>query len=221
MMLKIRGGTVPIYNSRGLILKRRISCILKIAQLSFAVLVAGCVTTSNLSPGDAVRVTPGESVVVIGVKKNYRIGIQKGNVEGESWKYDQMSVLASNTFPDQGYIVQRLTPRAKGENYAIAQILPEGIGGFTPRFSPCNGQDVLTFEAPAGKVIYVGDVDYLRTGDLMSFAYSRDINSAKSHIEKNFPNLASKLEQTDAKIMQVSNMNCGPISITIPIIIKR
>jgi hypothetical protein len=189
--------------------------------IAIAAALSGCVSVSNLSASGATPPTQAESVIVLGVKKNFRVGLQKGVVDGSTWNQDTISVLQSNTFPERGYIVLKLAPQAGGTRYGIAQILPEGIGGFVPRYLPCRGQSVVTFQASPGKVAYVGDVDFTLSAGKLSFEYSFDAEAARRHMREAYGPLAPLIVEAEAQVLTMGTDTCQVKSVEIPVLIRR
>jgi hypothetical protein len=129
--------------------------------------------------------------------------------------------VTTNTYPEDGFIVVKVPARTGGESYGIAQILPEGIGGFTPQYIPCTGHSLVTFGAPGGKVLYVGDIDLQINGREMRYQYSQNTGRAKQFLSQNYPALVNKLESVDAQLLTMSNTNCGPATISVPVVRSR
>lgn len=185
--------------------------------LSTLALFSGCVTTVNLSKAEGPPASPEETILVFGVQPRYRIGLAKGRIDGTKWNRDHSSVATANIFPDDGYIVVKVPSRSSPETYGVAQILPEGIGGFVPRYLTCTGQNLVVLPAPPGKVVYVGDIEYKIEKSTLQFIYSYQPEKAKEFLASNYPTLSSHLEFSKASILTMNNTNCGPATIYVPI----
>jgi hypothetical protein len=182
--------------------------------------LSGCITMSNLPRTEAGPTSSDETIVVLGVQPRYRVALSKGTANGESWSLDQLSLATTNSFPENGYIVVKVPSRTGSDTYGISQILPEGIGGFVPRYVPCNGQGIITFDAPAGKVVYVGDIEYARDGDKLRYIYSSNPEQARRFVAEQYPALSTRLELHKANVSLVKNIPCGPTTIYLPITVK-
>ncbi|WP_147431337.1 hypothetical protein [Azonexus fungiphilus] len=188
-----------------------------IALLFFLVLLSGCVTTSNLPKNEPAMVSPQETVFVIGVQPRYRVALAKGRVDGTKWSRDSFSVATTNSFPDDGYIVVKVPSLSPPEWYGIAQILPEGIGVLAPRYMPCIGQGVVAFQAPSGKIVYVGDIEYKREGDKLKFNYAWRPEAAKKFVSSSYSALSDRLELSEGSIFTESSTTCDPTTIYVQI----
>jgi len=73
------------------------------------------------------------------------------------------------------------------------------------RYWMCGGAESLTFKAPGGKVIYVGDVRYSQVGTSLGAKYKQDFEAAKKFIDSNFPGLRNRLEPWTYKVMPSSD----------------
>jgi hypothetical protein len=185
-------------------------------------LLSGCVTTSNLATGNgSASVDMSESVVIIGVTPRYRVALVKGTPHGDSWSRDHSSVATTNTYPDDGYIVVKIPARSGTGSYGVGQILPEGIGGFAPQYVPCTGHTLVTFEAPAGKVTYVGDIQFSINGQTARYQYSHNLEQARRFLSSKYPALAAKVEGQDARLLTMDNTNCGPATLSVPVVRTR
>ena len=183
-----------------------------------ALLLPGCIAFSNLSPSDT-KVSNFEAIVVMGVDPRYRVGIGKGTSSGDGlWTYEA-SVLDANVFPEDGYVVLKLPARNGGESYGLVQILPGGIGGAVPRYSPCGGRTVPVFEAPPGDVVYVGDLRFTDAGGALQMGYDHNFPKAVDVLRKTYPALVEQIRAADITFPRTSNMPCRSQSTSVPMII--
>jgi hypothetical protein len=184
-------------------------------KLSFAsllvvsVLLSACVNSANLAPNPPVSIAPNETIVILGVVPSYQVSFKLGRSEGVRWNQNYYSISATSNFPENGYIVVKVPSLSSAETYGLAQIQPRGFGG--QRFIPCPGNNVLTFDAPAGKVIYIGDVYYdmdLLTGKTLSYKYSSMPDKAKQFLAANHPDLATKMETFEINELPIETREC-------------
>ena len=154
----------------------------------------------------------------MGVRPRYRVAIGPGEIRPDgNVKTGQIAAL--NVYPENGYIVGKV-PSAEGANeYHVQLILPEGIGGFVPAYAPCGDQQVASFFAPRGKVVYVGDLDFTSSGAKMAISYSQNYPAAQSFMAKYYPGLASRIEHQPLQGRRIVHVDCAPRSVTIPVYI--
>jgi hypothetical protein len=189
----------------------------KLAVVVSTLLISGCVSFSGLDPPSNYSNFGEESVIVLGISPRFRVHIFDGEKTGDKWIRDVI-IVKLNVFPEDGYIVAKVPPKSGTQNYGIGGLLPEGLGLSPRMFSPCQGQSTLTFDAPAGKVVYVGDIRFVDKGSSVMFESSYDMEAARAHMRKHFPLLADKLTPGIVESRVLANVQCGgsPIPIFIP-----
>ena len=145
-----------------------IGCVLAAAAGCTQMLAVGAIETAQCLPlsnldGDATfDGANDESIVVFGVSKIYGMTFQSGVDDGVSWHRDRPGISATVTASD-GFVVARLKPRPGNRRYAIAR------AAFEPGADCYNfphTSTLLTFDAPAGQVTYLGalTVEYKTEG---------------------------------------------------------
>ena len=154
-------------------------------------LVSGCVSFSGLSPTSNYADFGDNSIIVLGVTRPAGIHIYKGDQVGDSWLRDNLTVTL-NTSPVDGYIVANMAPRSGSKLYGIGTIIPGWDGNFG-MLGPCQNDRAMTFQAPAGKVVYVGDLELDRNAGIRFTA--ANIEKARAHLKVRFPLLANRLVQ--------------------------
>ncbi|MEK7943113.1 hypothetical protein WKR98_00105 [Pigmentiphaga sp. YJ18] len=137
-----------------------------------------------------------EAVVIMGVSPAYRIAVKPGVVTPTTFQNSDWRVGEFNVRPENGYIVARVSANQPSEAHAIVQVLGEGLIG--PAFRPCNGQDVITFQAKPGEVLYLGDFQYLISEKKLMFARSERLEQAQAYLKASYPQIAP-----DAKVAQL------------------
>jgi hypothetical protein len=180
--------------------------------------ISGCVTYSTLDPATATHTDIGNSsVIVMGMQPRYRVHVFKGENDGDNWLRNQV-ITTLNVYPEDGYIVSNVPPRSGPENYGIGGILPEGFGG--DLFVPCKGRKTLTFNAPKGQVVYVGDINYSKKEDQITFTVSSDFAGAQAYLQAKYPVLAPKLVNGGFSVRELSNTPCERRMLLIPIFLR-
>jgi hypothetical protein len=169
---------------------------------------AACAPMKNLDRNVPFDAASGDSVVVMGVEPRYRVGVRNGTIREGVFRVSREEKGWANAFPEDGYIVFRVRPKAAGEHYGIVHVLPEGVGLGVPTLSPCDGADTATFEIKPGQVVYVGDVRYVGTQERMRPRYSFNLAAAQEFIDQNYPRLKRPLTTSRFEIMQVGSMPC-------------
>lgn len=180
--------------------------------------LSACVSFSGLDPASNYAEIGDSSVIVLGVTPRYRVHIYEGERAGDKWNRDQV-MTKLNVYPEDGYIVAKVPARSGALNYGIGGILPNGIGGGL--FTPCLGKSTITFDAPKGKVVYVGDVKLTSTGQTVRYEASSNPEAAMTHIKARFPRLAGQVVVGGFQLRELANTPCvqepgGPIIIYIP-----
>lgn len=181
------------------------------------ILLSGCGAMSTLDPNEAT-ISDKASIVILGVQPRFRIGVSAGNGLTQTWR--PTSGFHANAFPEDGYLVLKLTPTKEGASYGVTQVLTKDFGlAIPPRYTACTGRATAAFEAPAGKVIYVGDLEYEVKGDSLRFSYGKSPERLREMLGKKYPALADKWESGEIYFPTVENLDCGPLHGTIPVFI--
>lgn len=178
-------------------------------SLVAASLLSACNSAPPLPPNKPVALSNNETVVILGVVPSYLVSFRAGTIEGDEWSIDRFGTPVSRGFPENGYIVAKIPALKGAERYGLASIQPRGMAG--RNFIPCRGNRVLTLEAPAKRVIYIGDIDYdldLLTGNTLRYKYSSNPEKARQFLSANYPDLASKMEMLETKELLVAASDC-------------
>jgi hypothetical protein len=182
-----------------------------------SLLLGGCVTFNNLDGNATLDEASDQTIVVLGVRPSYRVAILGGEiVRGE---VKERGIAVVNSFPENGYIVVKVKSANAPDEYHISQVLPEGIG--KGGYSACNGDPVVTFSAPPGKVVYVGDINLNIASGRLSFGYRNDFDAANRFIEAHYPKLKGRLEPQKLALLPITGRGCAPMHITVPIMVGR
>lgn len=170
-------------------------------MLGLAGLCAGCGTSGRLDPSAAVR-SPDDSYFVIAVH---------GRSENAFGPAGQSFVAVSDAIVKNGKaefevsLSNGLVPFLDytENDYVVGKAHRGGdtlaIWGIN-RYSPCGATNIVVFTAPAGKVVYITDIDTTGSrggwqGDhYMQVRYRKDIEAARAFLRSHYPNLADKLE---------------------------
>lgn len=95
--------------------------------------------------------------------------------------------------PKDGYIIGR-AKTGSVQALIYVQIAKKGELVYN-RLKACDGKKTLSFTAPAGKVIYLGDLKFDQLDGKLVDRYSTDFLKAKLYIDTNFVNLKGRLEE--------------------------
>jgi hypothetical protein len=187
------------------------------ALLAIAALCAGCEVISRVDKN--VNPSREDAIFVFGsAPDNFRIWVMHAEIIEKGGavtvKGDQIGfpVLVAN--PENGFLVGKVSG---GATLAITGVRAvranETIG---PRFSACAGNTTMAFTAPAGKVVYIGSVRLSMEGKEVFARYSNDFESAKKHIDGNYPNLRGRIERHDHRLIETAPCSKGTMVITVP-----
>lgn len=180
-----------------------------ISMAGLALLLSGCASVSGLNPNSDYANFGNDTIIVIGVSGQTQIQVFEGEREDGKWRRKLLNAELS-VYPRGGYVVARLPARTGKENYGIGAIMATGPGGGL--LEPCRGSQVPTFEAPSGKVVYIGDFG-LAPG--RRFQTGSNIIAAYAHLKKYYPKIADKLVDSGGfQRLELSNVACV---ISIPI----
>lgn len=184
----------------------------------FAFVLSGC--GRPLQKGD-IALGKDDAFYVFGLKpSNYKVQIFPGSV-GSDGRFILNPYLNAtfNGVADQGYAVGSAKA---GRVLAITRVFVEGTGSLlAPAFVPCANASTILFTAARGKVIYLADIEYRFTGDKLEVSYGTDIEAARAYLERNFPNLASSLEQGELRFAETSISCESQGTIYVPIYLPR
>lgn len=165
-----------------------------------AVAIGACAgpALSDTPPSDA-KPSPDVAWLVIGIQPaTARMEIDEPLIKnGHVWSF-RYNLNAYR--PVDGYIVVKARP---GVLYGVgASSLMFGKSIFGVRYKPCG--QVPTFQADAGKVVYVTTIAYRSEGvttygpaiDMAESAtYSQDLEGARAFLKAHYPGLSDSLEQ--------------------------
>ena len=139
-----------------------------------------------------------EAIVVIGIKsEGFVVTVSPGKVdESRMFSVNQWSQPTMVGGPVNGYMVFRATA---GDRLAITGVtfnLQNGTPSGT-RYAPCQGGLAFTFIVPAGKVIYLSDVNFTLKGLKTAVDYPYDFEAARRYIDANYDDLRGRLETSE------------------------
>lgn len=180
-------------------------------------LLVGCATSSNLSVTYTLSDPKTQSVVVLGVKPDYRVRVDEGGLQGNAFKFDSFASGKFSLTPVDGYIVTTLNATPEGSRYAITYIFD--MHHLLPHaYTPCKNT-TPTFTISPGSVVYLGDYSFQESSDGLGRTVSYDEKSVKQYLDHHYPGLSGlPFINEHAVDMHVIGEPCGtPILIPIPI----
>lgn len=163
-----------------------------LAFLLAATLLGGCAVSPGLDPRSNYADVGDGAIIVMGVSPEVELQIFKGDVTPEQWVRDAWAASLISA-PRRGYIVARVDAAENERRYGIAGLVMR-VGPQPYMFLPCDGDQVFTFEAPRGKVVYVGDVRMRDPRGDMDLDASYDLERARAYMAAYFPLVADRLE---------------------------
>ena len=155
--------------------------------------MSGCAVPHQLDPSAQNADLSGSTIIVMGVSAPRQLQVSGGTVEptGE-WNSGDSTFAAANAKSVAGYIVVKLAATSANQSYALTGILDTFV--FGNQFHACNGGQTMTFDAPAGKVIFVGDLvldeSSLGRG---KFRITTDSERARAYLRERYPALADRM----------------------------
>lgn len=179
---------------------------------------SACTSIGRLEK-DASLNSQNESVIVLGVSPaNYRVSIFPGTREAGVFYQNILRPAVVYGAAEDGFIV---TKAAADETLAITNIRlvanKESVYG--PDFAPCDGKMTMVFDVPAGKVLYLGSIEYEFAGKSLLIKYGQDIDTARKYVDANYPKLSGRLEPWPFEILPTT-LKCNT-TITVPVYLPR
>lgn len=181
--------------------------------------LTGCITYGNLDKNATLDKKANEAIIILGVHPRYRVAIGRGLITDGKIKIGNGGFATLNTFPEGGYIVDKVPAASFPDEYHIALILPEGIGGFVPMYSPCGDEKAISFAAPAGRVVYIGDINFSAADGQLEIDYSMNPGAARQFLVRQYPQLAARLESLSPQAFPFIGSTCTSQHVTIPVTI--
>jgi hypothetical protein len=206
-------ATLPFYGKR----PRRVVAMALFLAVALAT-TAGCGVRRNLKPGVKAAPRPDAAIVVFGVKQGHGIVLERGTLEDGVWDLDLFGGLFARAFPDkEGFLVLQLAPQVERKAYGVTSVIIDDVGSPPRDFRPCGG-GTITFQAEAGKVTYVGDLETERSNDRSRIAPSLTANEeeARAYIGRYYPGLLGSFVRRDAVFRRARGVLCRP---NIPLVI--
>lgn len=185
--------------------------------LALLLALGGC-TSVGLLEKDVVAPTEKESVFIFGLDpEDIRLSLMHGSIDKNGFSPSQLSpIFTLKGIAKNGYVVGKANA---GDIVGIIRM--EVVKGesdlYGKGYVPCRGNKTLTFEVPAGKVIYIADLHYFKNGTRLGVNYRHHFDSAMRYIDENYPNLKGKVEVWPYQLTD-SNMSCSS-TVYIPIVI--
>jgi len=182
-------------------------------------LCAGCASVGRLDKGIPAP-AKNESIFVLGVTpENHRVMIFGGSTDTGFFKQNWLPA-AFYGGAEGGFIVGKAKA---GSTLAITDVRvtesDKAILGLD--FIPCDGAKTLVFEAPAGKVTYLGSVHYGVTGKGLQIDYWNDFEAARAYLSSAYPALSPKVEQGGYKLLPVMQPCTSTTTVYVPVYVPR
>jgi hypothetical protein len=174
-----------------------------LSMAGLAAFLSGCATLTGLDPRTDYANFGNDSIIVMGVSSQTQLHVFEGERENGKWhrKLIRADLVA---YPQDGYIVARVPARAGTENYGIGAVVQDGPGGGLIEL--CRGARTPTFDAPGGKVVYVGD---FRMNPGRQYQTGSNLMAARAHLKKRYPLIADKLIDAGGfDSLEINNVAC-------------
>jgi hypothetical protein len=178
--------------------------------LIVTLVLGGCITMKNVTPGTATTLSKSEAIAVIGMHQRYRVHLQLGRVEDTAWHMPALASPAANLFPEHGYIVVKLPVPKAGERFSIPLVLPNGIGVGGRDHVPCPGTTAPSFTLEPGAVNYVGHISYDFSKDPVSYELSLEQEAAGKFLASTYPEFAKSVRVSPISSITVAGTDCRP-----------
>lgn len=172
--------------------------------------LSACGGSGMLRPNTTVAASADESIVIMGVRPaDFNVLVFRGEIRSGLFDMNTRTPATLHGEPFAGYLVARAKA---GEPIAITAIVFNDGTIVKPRFTPCGDTQTHTWDIPAGKVLFLGNFDFVRQGETLSVSTHFDVDGAKAHLSQHFPGLASGMEVA-ASTMRATTRLCSSTSV--------
>jgi hypothetical protein len=170
-------------------------------------LCAGCGSMGRLD-GKIKAPNNNESMFVLGLAPdNYRVMIEPGSNKDGTFDRSAWYSAAFYGGPEKGYVVGKTKA---GWTLAVTMVRETAnataIAG--EDFRPCQGAKTVVFQAPAGKVVYLGNLVYSLRGENLEANYGNDLDGARRFLKSAYPALADHVEQGSYQLLPTT-LSCS------------
>lgn len=181
-------------------------------------ILSACTSVGRLEKGASLN-TADESIIVLGVApSNYRISLFPGERKDGVFHQNIFRPAVVYSAAEDGFII---TKAKAGDTLAITNIRlvenKESIYG--PDFGPCDGKKTMVFDVPAGKVLYLGSIEYEHAGKNLLIKYGHDVDAARTYFDKHYPLMLGRIEPWLFDLLPTT-LKCTS-TITVPIYLPR
>lgn len=166
-------------------------------------LLAGC-ASGGLADRSVSMPTEKESIFILGVSpSHYRVRFFPAEISNGTFDLTAFSIPMVFGLPTDGYLVGKASAGDVLVLYVVQNMDRHPLLPDNPGFYACDGTRAMVFEAPKGKVVYLGDLEFREGsyGQPMQSIYGRDEKAARAYLEKNFPALRGKMEYIHPKFI--------------------
>ena len=172
-------------------------CIVLAASLGASCMSLGTLD-ADVQPPDRDHV-----IFVLGVQSGTsEVGVFRGDLGSHGFSQNPFAVATYFGRPNDGFVV--------GESHAGNTLGVTDISvasAVQQDFSLCHNSSTVTFRAPAGKVVYVGNVSFGRQGFATIPTITRDLEAARRFLRNHYPNLADALVDEEVQLVPLLK-NC-------------
>jgi hypothetical protein len=183
-------------------------------------LTSACTSVGRLT-ADTPPPSQGESAFILGVTPaDHRVSFFRGTLKDGRFSQNQILPAVLYSTPLDGFVVGKA---AAGDVIAvtIVRVVPDAQSVFQgTNFSPCGDAKAIVFKVPAGKVAYMGSVDFALRGKQLTVRYGSELEAAKRFLASHYPTLADRVEAVPFGLYPTSQ-SCDQTQIVIPIYIPR
>ena len=168
----------------------------------------------NIRPNSGMQLQDDSAVLLLGMTPNWRIQMFRTHVEddGTIASPSQLQSVEINTFPDNGYVIVKVKPTAASERISVEAVFP----GMIP-YMPCEDSRKPTFVLQAGKVNYVGDLDFTMVDGTPHYSSTSNPEKAQQFLTTYYPQYVSAFESHPMAQLNAHKGRCG--NVTFPLVI--
>lgn len=189
---------------------------MKLAALSIliaATAVSGCTSMGQVD--GTTTVANDETIFMLGVApENYRVSIFPGSIKGQYFVQSLLRPAAVYGSAKDGFLVGKA--RA-GDVLGIKMVSVHASAGslIGAQFAPCGDAKTMVFQIPAGKVMYLGHVEYEFAGKTLNIKYSNNMEAAQRYAAEHFPEVKTPVQPLNYQLLESGAVDC-PSGATAP-----
>lgn len=183
-------------------------------------LLTGCTSMGQLGRNTAPP-AQNESIFILGVAPaNHRVSFFRGSLDDGRFVQNPFLPSVLYSAADDGFVAGRA---AAGDVIAVTIVRVVSSANSVllgSNFSPCGEAKTIVFRVPAGKVAYLGSVEFAFTESALKVWYGSELEAAQAYVAARFPALSERVEYVPFELLPVKAA-CGGGPTYVPVYVPR